>query len=217
MFGSIEEAIAFAKNTDDGGVPFFRYEAVKIPHSDPAEYEDQVWVKIINKGDPKSIMDRPKRKEDEARWPAQWAAWQKGEEAPLNGIPLKEYPALSPAQVKNCQALNIRTVEDLANFPDGQIDRIKGQGYAMKKAAAKFLEYRKGPDVSELMNRIKELEKQVGDNTQNGAGRSGGDGVSKADNANRKQQPGRKKRGGSGKQVNKEPAEVSVDGATAGA
>lgn len=175
MFDSLEDAIRAGKNEkNDGGIPLFRHEAVLIPHSDPPEYENAVYVKILNKGDPKNIIDRPKRKEDETRWPDHWKAFLEGTEAPLDGIPLKEFPALTPADIMNCQKCNIRTVEELADFPDGQIERLGGRGYSMKKAANKFIEYRKGPDIDELKRRIAELESKggngTGSNTKRGTG-----------------------------------------------
>lgn len=181
MFDSLEEAIAFGKgNKDDGGIPMFRWEAVLEPRSDPPIYNDVVWVTIINRGDPKNIIERKKRPEDETRWPKQWEAFLAGEDAPLEGVPLKEFPALTPADIKNCHSNQIRTVEELAKFPDGIIKNLGGRGYSMKAAAVKFLEYREGPSTDELLARIAELEKKLGDSTDNTTKRSNGNKSTKA-------------------------------------
>lgn len=42
--------------------------------------------------------------------------YKKGEEVPLNGTPIKGWQPLSPAQQTNLIAMNILTVEDLANL-----------------------------------------------------------------------------------------------------
>jgi len=167
MFESIQEAIEFAKNKNDGGIPLFSYKAIEVRGSDPVEYEDVPWVMIINKGDPKSIIDRPKRDADEKRWPEYWKAFIEGTEAPLEGIPLKEFPMLTPADIATCHRYHIRTVEDLADYPDGQLKNIGSRGTSLKQKAVKFLEYRKGPDIEALTKRITELEKQLGGHKDN--------------------------------------------------
>ena len=177
MFESIQEAIEFAKDKNDGGIPLFRYEPVEVKNSDPVEYEDVPWVQIINKGDPKSIIERPKRPEDEQRWPEHWKAFIEGGEAPLHGIPLKEFPMLTPADIATCHRYYIRTVEDLADYPDGQLKNIGSRGTSLKQKAVKFLEYRKGPDIEAMQKRISELEKQIGNNTGNVRQRASGDRV----------------------------------------
>ena len=194
MFDSIEDAIAFAKDKNDGGIPLFRYEAKEVPNSDPVAFEDVVWVTIINKGDPKSVIERPKRPEDEARWPDHWKAFMEGTDAPLNGVPLKEFPMLTPADIATCQRYHVRTVEDLADYPDGQLRNLGGRGVSMKREARKFLEYRKGPDVDALKKRIEELESKLGDTTATVPKRDAGDGVSESVNAGGEQQPRRKGR-----------------------
>jgi len=202
-FSSIEDAINFAKDDNDGGIPLFRYEAVEVPRSDPVKYEDTVMVTIINKGDPKSIIERPKRPEDEKRWPDQWKAFVEGTEAPLNGIPLKEFPMLTPADIATCQRYHVRTVEDLADYPDVQLKNLGSRGTSMKKEAGKFLEYRKGPDIEALNKRIEELEKQIGDTTDDVPKRAAGDRVSKSKHSGRKQQSGRKNSAAVGKNRSK--------------
>lgn len=191
MFNSIDEAIAFAKDKNDGGIPIFEHRAIEVVHSDPIAYEDYVHVTIINKGDPKSIIERPKRKEDEERWPAHWKAFVEGTEAPLEGTPLKEFPALSPAEIATCMRYHIRTVEDLADYPDVQLKNIGSRGTSLKQKAIAFLDYRSG-NTDELLARIKELEKLVGNNTTDVPERGVGDGVSEPVDADIKQQPRRK-------------------------
>ena len=156
---------------------------------------------IINKGDPKSIIERPKRDQDEKRWPEHWKAFIEGTEAPIGGIPLKEFPMLTPADIATCHRYHIRTVEDLADYPDVQLKNIGSRGTSLKQKAVQFLEYRKGPDIdalnktiSGLNQRIDELEKKVGDNTDNVRQRAAGKRVSEHIDSGGQQQPRRKGR-----------------------
>ena len=192
MFDSLDDAINFAKDTKDGGIPLFRYEAVEVKHSDPVKHVDVVMVTIMNKGDPKSVIEREKRPEDEKRWPDQWKAFKEGTEAPLKGVPLKEFPALTPADIATCHRYHIRTVEDLADYPDVQLKNLGSRATSLKQRAAQFIEYRQGPDVAELKAQIERLEKLVGDNISNVPKRAAGDGVSKPKHSGRKQQSRRK-------------------------
>ena len=203
MFDSIEDAIKFAKDKNDGGIPLFSYEAVEVKNSDPVKYEDVCMVRIINKGDPKTVIERPKRPEDEKRWPDHWKAFLEGTEAPLQGIPLKEFPMLTPADIATCQRYHVRTVEELADYPDVQLKNLGPRGTSMKKEAGKFLEYRKGPDIDALKQRIEELEKQIGDPTDDVPKRAAGNRVSKSKHTGRKQQSGRKNNSAAGKNSRK--------------
>jgi len=184
MFASVEEAIAFADKKDqDGGRPVFYIKAV-----DQKDLEgevtsvDQVWVKIHNIGDPKNIQDRPKRPEDEKRWPEYWKAYRDETEAPTDGTPIKSFPGFTPADIQNLSRRMIKTVEEFISIPDQEINNILGgKAFATKRKAQEFLVYRENNgDVSELLDRIAELEKLVGDNTDNGTKRAEGDGVSES-------------------------------------
>ena len=204
MFDDVNEAIAFAKNKDDGGIPFFRWEAVEVPNSDPVEYEDVAYVTIRLKGDNKTEIERPKRVEDEKRWPDHWRAFCEGSDAPLNGTPLTEFPALTPAEIAVCHRNLVRTVEDLAEYPDGSLSQLGRRGVSLKQKAIKFLQYRQGPDVDELMKKIEKLEKLVGDNKADVPKRAAGNGVSKPKHTGRKQQSRRKSNTADSKDSGKE-------------
>lgn len=71
------------------------------------------------------------------RYVEAYARWKKGEEMPLNGTPIKGWQVISPAQMKNLIAINILTVEDLANVNDEGCRRIgMGSGDLRDKAKA---------------------------------------------------------------------------------
>lgn len=84
----------------------------------------------------------------EGRFPAQWLtayeaqfeAFKKNEEVPEIGTPIKTWPALSPAQVKNILGANIRTVEDLADANEEALMRIGMGSRGLKDKAKAWLQ-----------------------------------------------------------------------------
>jgi hypothetical protein len=165
MFNSLEEAVALGnqKKQNDGGVPVFELRAMPIENkrSKEVEYEDVVWVTIFNKGDPKNIIERPLRDADKERWPDHWEAYKKNEEPPIDGIPLEDFPQITPAERMRCKQLHIRTVEDLCDLPDSQLDSLGGRGRALTKAAREYVAYREGIRVSDLQDQMKEKDDQI--------------------------------------------------------
>lgn len=69
----------------------------------------------------------------------QHQAWQEGKEAPTEGMPLTEWPGITPAQVKACQNTNIRSVEDLATAPETALTRIGTGARALQAKAMAYL------------------------------------------------------------------------------
>lgn len=65
--------------------------------------------------------------------------WKKGEEAPLNGTPIKEWPPLSPSERANLITIRIYTVEDLANANEDTLRQIGMGGRAMQQKAENWL------------------------------------------------------------------------------
>lgn len=173
MFGSLEEAMELAdakkQRENDGGVPVFYKKAVSFKDSrGNVDWRDEIWVKIFNKGDPKNIMERGKRDEDEKRWPAHWKAFLDNEEPDIDGIPLSDFPNITPAEREKCKALHIRSVEELANYPDGQLTNLGGRGHTLKNKAKEFIEFKEGTLVQSLQDRIAELEKQLNESNSTG-------------------------------------------------
>ena len=68
-----------------------------------------------------------------------YEAWKEGREAPVNGIDLKNWPGVTPAQLKMCQGCNIRTVEDLAESNADSIRKMGMGGVALKDKAISYM------------------------------------------------------------------------------
>lgn len=72
-------------------------------------------------------------------WQRAYQAFRDGEEAPLDGTPIREWSAISPAQIKNLIALHILTIEDLADVNDQGLSRIGMGAQELKKKAVNWL------------------------------------------------------------------------------
>lgn len=107
------------------------------------------------------------------RFPLEWlnsfqlyyAKWKKGEEIPLNGYAIKNWPSASPAEIKILVDTGVFTVEDLAQANEQMMARIGMGARSLVQRAKDFLAAKtdQGPLVARLdamqatMNRI-ELE-----------------------------------------------------------
>lgn len=77
------------------------------------------------------------------RFPRQWAQYRAGIEQTTSGTPLNVLPWLTVSQVAEMHAMNIRSVEQLANMPDNTAQKFMNH-HALKQQAAAFLEAAKG-------------------------------------------------------------------------
>lgn len=150
----------------DGAVPIFEVRAVRVLNktTEEWEFEDQEWIKIFNPADPKTVIEEPVQERHKKRFRKAYDAWRAGKEEPVDGIPIKEFPSASPAEIATLKRLNIHTVEALAELADAQCQNI-ARGHTLKRKAAEFLEFRKtqGYDTEkqELRDRLAQLEKQL--------------------------------------------------------
>lgn len=77
--------------------------------------------------------------EDRQHYLKAYDHWKKGLEAPLDGVPIKGWPVLSPAQQQTLIGLNIRTVEMLAALNDEGAKYIGMGAIEMKHKAQAWL------------------------------------------------------------------------------
>lgn len=119
----------------------------------------------------------------EGRFPSDWCrhfeesykAWKSGQELPLDGTPIRTWPALSPSQVKQILEIGLRTVEDLAASNEETIMRLGMGGRALKDRALSWLSAASTTGkaaeelaasraaLSDMKARNESLEKQVKD------------------------------------------------------
>lgn len=138
-----DEAIKNEQETEKQGIPVF-------------EERLYIHIKIPNQVD---NVARPATDADKKRFPQSWQAYKTGKEPAESGMPLEEWPQLTVSEHKVCQALGIKTVEQLAELPDSGLHRLGVNGQGMKTRAQKFLN--SAGEMERLRARVKELEAKI--------------------------------------------------------
>lgn len=109
------------------------------------------------------------------RFPREWLlkfkdfyrAWKEEGEIPLEGTALKNWPMLTPAQVKTLTSLHIRTVEELATANEESIARMGMGGRALKDKAVAWVGAKgsaAGKQAEELVDLRMKLQQAEGQN-----------------------------------------------------
>lgn len=108
------------------------------------------------------IIDREVRDTDKQRWPRAYAAWKNsGESEPgAIGTRLEHWPQMTRAQVEEYKFFKVFTVEQLAELPDVQVQKITG-ATKLKQLAQLYVETAKGE--APFMRMQGELEKRDGE------------------------------------------------------
>lgn len=76
---------------------------------------------------------------------AAYAAYKDGAAPPVNGTALKDWPQISPAELKTLLSCNIRSIEDLATVPEEALNRIGMGARALQNKAIAWLNAAAGP------------------------------------------------------------------------
>jgi len=92
-------------------------------------------------------------------------AFKKGEEAPMEGRRLRDLMAFSPAEVKNCEQVQLYTLEQLAQATEVAIGFLGPGARGLKLKAQKMIEEYESGKVAEenaaLRLRLDELEQET--------------------------------------------------------
>lgn len=120
----------------------FYYEAVKNETKSAAEgrpiFDEVPMVKIITPGS-RDVMVTKAGKNYQMRFPKQWEAFLKQGEQTVNGTPLEQVPFLTVGQIAELKALNVQTLEQLANLSDTVMHRFMGANKMKQQAQAYLL------------------------------------------------------------------------------
>lgn len=148
---------------------------VDMAYVTPPFSKDVMKYKVLN------WLDHLKIDVANGRIPQEWfekyrsayEAWQRGQELPLEGFPIKGWGVISPAQQETLIKMHVLTVETLAAINDEGIKRIGMGGVDLKHKADAWLKQLKkaGPATVEisalkkenagLLASVSSLEKQV--------------------------------------------------------
>lgn len=94
------------------------------------------------------------------RFPAQYAAFKKQEEIVQDGTPIEHWPPITKAQALELKAMNIYTVEMLANVSDVNL-KWMGARQLRENAKAWLSEAEAGKETIKLRNEVEELRAQL--------------------------------------------------------
>lgn len=98
------------------------------------------------------------------RWPADYAAFKKGEARAAHGTPLDQWPnpELTKSRVAELKALDILSVEELANLSDALLGKLGMGGRQLREAARSYISTAKdGAKESAMAARLAQLEEMV--------------------------------------------------------
>ena len=89
-------------------------------------YKEFDFVRICVPGDNLTEIDTYAQESHKARFPRQWAHYQNqvGGQEQVVGTPIEEWTLISRSQAEELKGIKFRTVEDIANCSDLQLQRI---------------------------------------------------------------------------------------------
>jgi len=88
-----------------------------------------------------------------------YAAWKEGQDAPLNGTSVREWPLLSPAQAQNFIALGMPTIEDVSAMTEEAMQRF---GMGARILRDKSREWLQGKEIAAtVMQENNQLKMQL--------------------------------------------------------
>lgn len=127
-------------------------------------------VRIIIPGAVASILVKNVDDSHRQQYPEQYAAFKAGREQPLSGTALSQWPVLNRAMVEELHYLKLRTVEEIANLSDVQLQGLMG-GQNLRALARAYLDDAEAQALTTkltaendvLRSRVGVLEAQVGE------------------------------------------------------
>ena len=145
-----------AQNGNKGVIPVFFKQMVEdvagtAKHGTP-KYLEQDWVRFIMPGDKYSQLVRTVSDTDKVMYAKAWDAYVKLEDVAIDGTPLENWPSLSRAQIMGLKAMDIYSVEHVAELSDAQLQGVGMGARALRKRAQDFLATIKLGAVPERMN-----------------------------------------------------------------
>ncbi|HYC01621.1 MAG TPA: hypothetical protein VEC57_20995 [Candidatus Limnocylindrales bacterium] len=126
---------------------------------DESEFPALQWIAQMER----ASIDRPRE------MPSNWvrgfkdvyAAFKKGEDCQVDGYPIKNWPAITPAEAKNCARCGLHAVEDIAHANEEVLRQLGLGSRTLQQKARAFLEARANNGAaSELAHLRSENEAQ---------------------------------------------------------
>lgn len=141
--GAYTRTNSFAPQSD-GIMPRFFIESIQDPIASEREgrpiFRDQERVELIIPGNNLNIPVEVVNASHKERWPKAYESFKAGIEMSADGTPLEQWPILRPAQIMELKALNLFTVEHVAEMSDHTIQRIAQGGMRLRELAKAYLD-----------------------------------------------------------------------------
>ena len=106
-------------------------------------FEEREYIKIIVPGDSKTTVDCPVTDEFRGRFEKQYEKFKKGLAQAVEGTPLEMWPQMTVGLCAELKAMNISTVDQLAELDDSKAQKIMGS-HELRRKAQLFLSAAKG-------------------------------------------------------------------------
>lgn len=153
-------------NGNEGIIAVFSIEPVqnnfKTEEAGRPVFEDKEFVRKIVIGDNKNEVFREATEQDRLDFPAEYERFKAGmkEYEQQVGTPLKEWPAMTPALVRNFAVVNVFTVEQLEQMTDIACQNFGMGGREWRERAREYLARAAGQnsEIEALRQRVAELE-----------------------------------------------------------
>jgi hypothetical protein len=114
-------------------------------------FEAREYVEIFAPGDKDTVVDRPVRELDKYVWPERYLAFRRGLSQESAGTPLTAWAGVSNERAMEYAHFKIRTVDQLAEVPDGNLQNLGLHARAEREKARAYLAIMKGnAPVAEL-------------------------------------------------------------------
>jgi hypothetical protein len=120
---------------------FLITEVVDMAASEKAGHEVRVPIETVLiriSGDTLTGASHPVDAAIKARFPEAYRSWKASQEGYIDGTPLKDWPLMSPARIRELEAVHIHSVEALASMAETNLPNVT-EGRAMRDKAREFL------------------------------------------------------------------------------
>jgi len=124
----------------DTCIPRFYTDAEKFEVDGVSHWRDVELVEIIMPGNSLSKPVHPVTDIDRKRWPKSYAAFKEGQEMPVTGTPLEQWPMMTRSMVLKLKSLGFRTVEDVARMTEHAMPEVGMGARGLKIKAAAYVD-----------------------------------------------------------------------------
>ncbi|CAB4141054.1 hypothetical protein UFOVP413_22 [uncultured Caudovirales phage] len=129
-----------------------------------AMFREIEYVEIKVPGDKLTCVDREVTDDDKEKYFWEYLAFKSGQDAPVQGTPIEQWPILSVAEIEELKYYGVRTVEDLVNMSDTNLNKIGMGSLSLRERAKAWLDSaNEGADMQRLAMENAKLKEEIKD------------------------------------------------------